>query len=350
MDQNIIAHDKQPKLSIIVPVYNVEEYLEECLNSLINQNVSYDLYEIICIDDGSPDNCGVILDEYKKKYPYITVIHQENAGQAMARNAGLAVASGEYIWFVDSDDFIPNYAVNRIISSIKNHNADIFWIGMYRFSGNSVKYDDTDIEKYNSNIKLRSCYSVKSIRKKTFLEDNKIIFDDKMTSYAEDFLIHFKVMKCNPVEFVITEKPLYFYRYVNSSSSNTLTYDSIIERVNAWLYVLEVQREYFEKDNIKDKNKTAIEMQGSIKGIFHWLSLIKNTHLDCFNETFSKKYLPYFVSINPLCLYISLRAFWFRRVVNSYNGKMFLFKKHISISEAKIIKNAKKRIRALLKK
>lgn len=74
--------------------------MRECLDSLVHQNVSEDSYEIICIDDGSPDDCGSILDEYKQKYHNMYVIHQDNVGLAGARNSGLAIATGEYVWFV----------------------------------------------------------------------------------------------------------------------------------------------------------------------------------------------------------------------------------------------------------
>lgn len=93
-----------PKISVIIPVYNVEEYLRKCLDSVINQ--TYKNLEIICIDDGSPDNCGAILDEYAKKDNRIIVVHQENAGVSSARNRGLDIAKGEYIAFVDSDDWL----------------------------------------------------------------------------------------------------------------------------------------------------------------------------------------------------------------------------------------------------
>ena len=95
---------EQPKISIIVPVYKVELYLRKCLDSIVNQ--TYHNLEIILVDDGSPDGCGAICDEYAEKDSRIIVIHQKNAGVSAARNAGLDIATGEYIGFVDSDDWI----------------------------------------------------------------------------------------------------------------------------------------------------------------------------------------------------------------------------------------------------
>ena len=97
----------KPKVSIIVPVYNVEKYLDRCMESLLNQTLK-DI-EIILVDDGSPDNCPQICDEYAKKDSRVKVVHKVNAGLGYARNSGLDVASGEYVAFVDSDDYVLNF-------------------------------------------------------------------------------------------------------------------------------------------------------------------------------------------------------------------------------------------------
>ena len=97
----------QEKISVIVPIYNVEDYLHRCVDSIINQ--TYTNLEIILVDDGSPDNCLKICDEYAKKDSRIKVVHKKNGGLSDARNAGLEIATGEYIGFVDSDDYISLY-------------------------------------------------------------------------------------------------------------------------------------------------------------------------------------------------------------------------------------------------
>ena len=103
-------------ISIIVPVYNVEKYLEKCIDSILNQ--SYQNLEIILIDDGSTDNSGSICDEYKKKDQRVQVIHQKNQGQSSARNAGLNIAKGSYIGFVDSDDWIEQNMYEKLYKNI----------------------------------------------------------------------------------------------------------------------------------------------------------------------------------------------------------------------------------------
>lgn len=112
-----------PKISVIVPVYNVEPYLRKCLDSIVGQ--SYKNLEIILVDDGSPDNCGAICDEYEAKDERITVIHQENGGVAAARNAGLSAATGDWLGWVDPDDYIEPDMYEYLLTHALAHDADV---------------------------------------------------------------------------------------------------------------------------------------------------------------------------------------------------------------------------------
>lgn len=117
----------KPVLSVIVPVYNVEPYIRQCLDSLVNQ--TYQDIEIIVIDDGSSDNCGAICDEYAAKYPKLRVIHQKNAGVQAARNHGIAESQGEWIAFVDSDDWLDTDFYARMFEALGGRKPDIFIAG-----------------------------------------------------------------------------------------------------------------------------------------------------------------------------------------------------------------------------
>lgn len=116
-------------ISVIVPIYNVEPFLPRCIDSIINQ--TYRDLEIILVDDGSPDNCGTICDDYAKKDSRIIVIHQKNAGQGAARNAGLSIARGTYIGFVDSDDWIAPSMYETLADNLIKEKADIAVCGRY---------------------------------------------------------------------------------------------------------------------------------------------------------------------------------------------------------------------------
>jgi glycosyltransferase involved in cell wall biosynthesis len=119
-----------PKISVIIPVYKVEKYLRQCVDSVLAQTHS-DL-EVILVDDGSPDNCGAICDEYAEKDSRVKVIHKENGGQGSARNRGLDAATGEYIAFVDSDDWVDSDMYESLLKLLLEHDADIAE-GSYRF-------------------------------------------------------------------------------------------------------------------------------------------------------------------------------------------------------------------------
>ena len=110
-------------VSVIIPVYNVEKYLRKCVDSVLSQ--TYKNLEIFLVDDGSPDNCGKICDEYAKKDKRIKVIHQQNCGLSSARNAALDVCTGEYITFIDSDDWVEPTYVEELYNAIKKYNCDV---------------------------------------------------------------------------------------------------------------------------------------------------------------------------------------------------------------------------------
>lgn len=125
---------KTPIISIIIPVYNAASYLETCLNSIISQ--TFEDYEVIMIDDGSTDESGIVCDLYSKKDKRFQVIHQKNSGVSNARNVGLTVSQGEYILFVDSDDYIGDKLLEKLTCQISKSNADLIIFGY-----NEVKQD-----------------------------------------------------------------------------------------------------------------------------------------------------------------------------------------------------------------
>ncbi len=135
-------------VSVIVPVYNVEKYLPTCIESILKQ--SYKDYELILVDDGSTDACPQICDTYAKKYSFISVVHKKNGGLSEARNVGMEVANGDYVTFIDSDDYIHPFYLEYLVCGIIDKNADISIVGF-----KSV-YDSQSIEFVNkSDIKIQ---------------------------------------------------------------------------------------------------------------------------------------------------------------------------------------------------
>lgn len=113
------------KLSIIVPVYKVEQYLRKCVDSLLDQDLVDGEYEIILVDDGSPDSCGDICEDYAAKYSQVRVIHQKNGGLSAARNSGIAASQGKYVQFVDSDDYLELNVLKTLVEKMETDKLDI---------------------------------------------------------------------------------------------------------------------------------------------------------------------------------------------------------------------------------
>lgn len=128
MERNEKNH---PAVSVVIPVYNVERFLRECVDSVLNQTMQD--FEIILVDDGATDSSGAICDEYGRQDPRIRVIHQENGGLSAARNTGLDAASGEYVYFLDSDDYIEPYSLEHLQNMADEKQADVVFFDAYVF-------------------------------------------------------------------------------------------------------------------------------------------------------------------------------------------------------------------------
>lgn len=135
-------------ISVIVPIYGVEKYLNQCVESLVRQ--TYQKLEIILVDDGSPDNCGNICDAWAKKDARIKVVHKENGGLSDARNAGFAVATGEYLSFIDSDDYVEPTFIEKLYTALMEHDADIAECGTRYVSenGEELKVRESQDEEF----------------------------------------------------------------------------------------------------------------------------------------------------------------------------------------------------------
>lgn len=174
------------KLSIIIPVYNVEKYVAQCLDSCINQTgVSHNNYEIIVVNDGTPDNSMEIVNRYQKLYPSLITIHeQDNGGLSAARNSGIDIAKGEYVWFVDSDDWIVEGCLKYIINKLTETNdVDLLQIQAKEFDGQNT--DKIFLYKYFDGLLTGTdcigngglpCCAVVTICRTSFLKNNGLRF------------------------------------------------------------------------------------------------------------------------------------------------------------------------------
>lgn len=184
-------------ISFVIPAYNCEKYLKECVESIINQNV--DSYEILIINDGSTDNTLNVAKELMEKYSNVVKIHcQKNKGAAAARNVGLDAALGKYIVFIDSDDMLHGSTLNDCISKIVTENVDILLANISTYTNGKIKKNETCLEevcirsevlKYISSLPKFPGSSCSKIFKKDFLRKNNIIFTENIVNEDIDFML-----------------------------------------------------------------------------------------------------------------------------------------------------------------
>lgn len=207
-----------PKVSVIVPVYNTEEYLDECLISLKKQTLKN--IEFIVIDDGSEDKSYEIMQKYAKNDKRFRIFHQENKGVGNARNFGMDKAKGKYIGFVDSDDYVsPNY-FEKLYEIAKKYNADVAVIThTIKFSGQQKQYDYTFVAPYVKQGFIESIDFLignigqqwDKIYKKSFLEKYNIKSYDKKLWFEDVWFSSLVALYAHKI--AITDKTLYYYRY-----------------------------------------------------------------------------------------------------------------------------------------
>ena len=221
------------KLSIVIPVYNTEPYLEACLASCLKQDVDLSDYELVIVNDGTKDNAMVIAERFAQEYPNITIISQENAGLSAARNAGLAVSKGDYVWFVDSDDYIDKKALQLIFNKIEDK-SDIICLQAKRsdtdvlrnvFSDNVSNGHDVLLHDFSDWDRCVPYF----VFNRQFLDNHGLRFfvgifheDDEFTPRALYFAEKVSVV----------DKPLYYYlvkteNTITKSSNPKKSYDNI---------------------------------------------------------------------------------------------------------------------------
>lgn len=211
------------KLSLIIPVYNVEKYLWRCLNSCFLQTVEVSMFEVIIVNDGSPDNCDLIIKSFMERNHNIKYIQQENRGLSAARNVGLSLAEGDFVWFIDSDDWIVEDAISQIFPLL---NATVDLIALNTL----IIYENTGIEnevkrsidiseftgKYLYNKSLVYPYTGAQfyVINKSFLIDNNIHFAEGII--YED-LLFFPILMSKAQNCRIIAPPIYNYSVRNNS-------------------------------------------------------------------------------------------------------------------------------------
>lgn len=243
---------KEELVSVVVPIYKVEQFIEKCIKSIINQ--TYKSIEIILVDDGSPDNCGKICDEYATKDERIKVIHKENGGLSDARNAGINIANGTYITFIDSDDYVDEKFIEILLQIIKRSNAKISMCGIKKVYNNGRESEDIEIpdEKIltgkemilrlgdypiSNIVAWNKLYNINLFEKIRYPKGK--IHEDEFTTYK-------LLYECKKV--AITNEKLYYYMQNEGSITNQKFNKSRLDIIQA----LEERSEFFKNKKEKD--------------------------------------------------------------------------------------------------
>jgi len=230
-----------PKYSIIVPVYNTELYLRQCIESVLAQ--SYSNWELILVDDGSTDSSGSISSEYAEKDNRILVRHLKNGGPSKARNYGLNLATGEYILFLDSDDYFPENTLNVITESVQKTSAHII-CGSFSIlqNGNlcqkSINYKDRVISNDAFLCDILKGNIPAAVWGKTYHKDaiGQIRFNEKL-DMGEDFIFNILILTQSTYQITYISKPIYNYRILNQSLTRTTICDIFRQKTFIDIYI-----------------------------------------------------------------------------------------------------------------
>lgn len=252
-------------LSFIIPVYNAENTIESCLINISRQETNY-TYEVIAVDDGSTDGTMEVLNELKKRFPWLVVVHQQNAKQAVARNKGIRYAHGKYLSFIDADDLIETTYVEKMLTLIESRHYSLSicgirkrWVGTARQDTveNTSVFSDTSVGKTKIVAKYlnRNTEADVGLWNKVFLRsiivDSELQFRNK--NFFEDMLFNLEYfLQINPDEVIITNEVLYTL-FKRKQSSTTTRYDENMDVLtkNFFSYCDEILHDKLEKDDQK---------------------------------------------------------------------------------------------------
>lgn len=221
----------QPLVSIIIPVYKVEKYLKDCVDSVRNQ--TYTNLEIILVDDGSPDRCGQMCDQYAAEDSRIRVIHQKNGGVSKARNIGLACSEGEYVFFADSDDMVADEAIEQLVIIAKKYDADMVCSAFKTVDEAGVLLEDYSAER--NAICMDTQQALKYYAPAEWGPWNRLI---RAQVHRGIIFPDYKIHEDEAIKFLLLERckrvvqiqlPTYFYRQRTNSATSL---DSDVNRMD----------------------------------------------------------------------------------------------------------------------
>lgn len=280
-------------LSFIVPVYNVEAYLEECLDSLLEKDIPREEYEIICVNDGSTDGSLQLLRRYEQNFPNVRVIDQENSGVCVARNTGLDAVRGEYVWFVDSDDFIAKNCLRELRQIARKTGYDRVNFGTYTFR-DSLSREEMECaarETLKPNTYLYNVTVWNNLFCREHLQKNGLKFHPEIR-FSEDGIYMLEYVATKPTEIVI-DKLCYFYRRREQSLTTSCSVDRETVKIESD-YIVVKKVEKFKGSNAVDQVQVAnLLMSNYWQMMYSIVNLPKNEIKKELGILRQEKYYPY---------------------------------------------------------
>lgn len=301
------------KLSIIIPIYNVEQWIGRCLESCLNQGIAKDDYEIICVNDGSNDNSMLVVNQYAKEHSNIIILHQRNAGQSAARNHAMRVAKGKYVWFVDSDDWIQPSCVQKLLDMAELHQLDVLCFtfqfvdeeGSLRPDGYSCRKSNIVMsgEEFVASVKMPAGPWA-AIHRREYLLQNNINYIEGIKREDEDFTVRAYCM-AKRIELVDIVAYNYFQRTGSTMKSLATTktaYDLLTVADSLFK---------FASDNITKGSMAYLSVMNHVSFAFSQALAYQSNGKPSIAEFRHKPYYP--LCINPL---LSNKEKWKYRLIN----------------------------------
>ncbi|MBR4996627.1 MAG: glycosyltransferase family 2 protein [Bacteroidaceae bacterium] len=285
-------------ISIIVPVYNAEQYIHRCVDSILVQ--SFTDFELLLIDDGSPDNCGAICDEYAAKDSRVRVLHKENGGVSTARNLGIDQAQGEWVTFIDADDYVhpdflsslyAQHSVDLIVGSFQSVGSDETWNGILEENNYDASALKENIVSLYSLINFRTPWS--KLFRTNIIRENRITFDKRIHIGEDSLFVLTYLLYTTSIR--LSSKPFYYYERGNTNSLSQSLYslehhffaiEAFDEKLNRLQSIFDVNVQRLQRENaIIYLSKQIDYIYHNRNSLMHKLScmnlMCENKHLKC---------------------------------------------------------------------
>ena len=258
-------------LSFIIPVYNVENYLDDCLVSILRQGISSELFEIVCVNDGSTDGSLGILRQYEKEYLNVKVIDQPNGGVCKARNAGLLAAKGDYIWYMDSDDMIREGCLAELKDILMREKCDRLVVGNCDCTENGEHIlSEKGYTAWEKSVVWRNIF------RRRFLLDRDLLFHYPELTFGEDALYMYEVCRQQPTR-AEWKAQVYIHRVRPGSLSTEMSPETRDRRIRCAIREAEIMKGYCEQDSIVDAETANRFMAFWLGGLFSIAQMPRKT-------------------------------------------------------------------------